>query len=110
MGSKRNTGNYIPMGSKRKEVIPAPETSPEAEEPRSPPVVYDPVPEPPPGPLHPLPLSIGEMIGAATVLYASSIAAFNAGYFYALKGHFLELFSLTDLVAINLAIVQYFFF
>jgi hypothetical protein len=62
-----------------------------------------------PQPLQPLPtVSIAEGIGLITLSYLVSITAFNAGYFLELKGRFVELFSATDLVSINIPILQYF--
>jgi hypothetical protein len=94
------------MGSRKKEVVPRRETAPVVEEPRLPPVVYDPEPEH--GPFHPSRVGLGEIIGVLTILYACSIAAFNAGYFVGIGGRFVELFTFTDLVGINISLFQYF--
>jgi len=52
----------------------------------------------------------GELIAGISALYACSITAFNAGYFGGVTGHFSELFTLTDLVGLNLRMVEFFFF
>jgi hypothetical protein len=101
MARKRNTGNYLPMKDKKKnEIVPT-----DVED--YSPVHVEPMPEPVSS-IFPSQVSAGELLTAAVLLYASSITAFNAGYFFALKGRFVELFSLADLVAINISILQYF--
>ncbi|MCA6124575.1 hypothetical protein J6500_22155 [Bradyrhizobium sp. WSM 1704] len=52
-------------------------------------------------------VGFGEAVGALSALYVLCIASFNAGYFTRLKGQFLQLFSFTDLIGSNIAILQY---
>jgi len=54
-------------------------------------------------------VSWGEIIAAFSALYACSVTAFNAGYFGGVSGHFSELFTLSDLVGVNLRMVEVFF-
>jgi hypothetical protein len=54
-------------------------------------------------------ISIGETLTVLTLLYVSTIAAFNAAYFANVPGNFAEFFSLTDLIQTNIPILQYFF-
>jgi hypothetical protein len=53
-------------------------------------------------------ISLGEVIAFLTALYFCTIASFNAGYFSAVHGNFVQLFTFTDLIAINIPILQYF--
>lgn len=54
-------------------------------------------------------IGLGEIIAAISLLYFCTIASFNAGYFSAVHGNFVELFTFTDLIGINIPILQYFF-
>ncbi len=53
-------------------------------------------------------LAFGEFIAASTLVYILCVAAFNAGYYAKIGGHFVELFSFADMLGANVPIFQYF--
>jgi|HubBroStandDraft_6_1064221.scaffolds.fasta_scaffold392962_1 hypothetical protein len=53
-------------------------------------------------------ISLAELLTSGTLAYACSIAAFNAGYFADIPGRFVDLFTFSDLVGVNIPIIQYF--
>jgi hypothetical protein len=53
-------------------------------------------------------LKLGDSIALLSLLYACSIAAFNAGYFSNVNSEFVKLFSFSDLLGVNISILQYF--
>jgi hypothetical protein len=56
----------------------------------------------------PVKIGLAEALGCLSALYVFCIAAFNAGYFSSVGGRFVELFSFSDLVGVNIPILQYF--
>lgn len=53
-------------------------------------------------------IGLGEVVALLSLLYACSIAAFNAGYFSNVNSEFVKLFSFSDLLGANISILQYF--
>jgi hypothetical protein len=56
----------------------------------------------------PVRIGMAEAIGCLSAFYLICIASFNAGYFSSVGGRFVALFSFSDLVGINIPILQYF--
>ncbi|UVO38093.1 hypothetical protein KUL72_06870 [Bradyrhizobium arachidis] len=54
-------------------------------------------------------LTITEAIAVASFTYLLISSAFNTGYFNTVPGHFVELFTLQDLFALTLPVIEYIF-
>lgn len=53
-------------------------------------------------------VSLGESLTVLTLIYLCTVTAFNAAYFAAVPGSFVEFFTITDLIQTDLPVIQYF--